>query len=124
MEGRGVFGADNLSYATETEIIQRSRQSSVCPSVSDGNTGFELPVFVPTLAPILPKRLRVLVVEDAVSIQKIFGRWLTNQGCEVVIAQNGLVGLEFMKTQQFDICFMDFLMVRQFTLTSTCLHLL
>mmetsp|Transcript_7172 Transcript_7172/g.7269 ORF Transcript_7172/g.7269 Transcript_7172/m.7269 type:complete len:1025 (+) Transcript_7172:60-3134(+) len=54
--------------------------------------------------------LRILLVEDTVSIQKLMGRWLSNHDCDVTIADNGLIGLEKMKTQQFDICFMDFFM--------------
>lgn len=57
-------------------------------------------------------KLRILLVDDTLSVQKLMGRWLKNQGCEVTYAQNGKIGLYLLKTQQFDICFMDFLMVR------------
>jgi hypothetical protein len=56
-------------------------------------------------------KLRILLVDDTLSVQKLMGRWLKNQGCEVMFAQNGKIGLHLLKTQQFDICFMDFLMV-------------
>jgi PleD family two-component response regulator len=55
--------------------------------------------------------LRILLVDDTLSVQKLMGRWLKNQGCEVTYALNGKIGLHLLKTQQFDICFMDFLMV-------------
>lgn len=55
--------------------------------------------------------LRVLLVEDTVSQQKLMGKWLNGQGCEVTFAINGKIGLELLKTRQFDICLMDFLMV-------------
>eukprot|EP00596_Hydrurales_sp_CCMP1899_P000328 CAMPEP_0119047644 /NCGR_PEP_ID=MMETSP1177-20130426/54324_1 /TAXON_ID=2985 /ORGANISM="Ochromonas sp, Strain CCMP1899" /LENGTH=933 /DNA_ID=CAMNT_0007022477 /DNA_START=162 /DNA_END=2960 /DNA_ORIENTATION=- len=54
--------------------------------------------------------LRILLVDDTLSVQKLMGRWLKNQGCEVTYALNGKIGLHLLKTQQFDICFMDFLM--------------
>lgn len=39
-------------------------------------------------------------------------KWLHGQGCEVVCAVNGKIGLELLKTKQFDVAFIDFLMVR------------
>jgi CheY-like chemotaxis protein len=62
--------------------------------------------------------LRVLLVEDTVSQQKLMGKWLNGQGCEVTFAINGKIGLELLKTRQFDICLMDFLMVGSFPLLS------
>jgi CheY-like chemotaxis protein len=54
----------------------------------------------------------VLLVEDTISQQKLMSKWLHGQGCEVVCAVNGKIGLELLKTKQFDIAFIDFLMVR------------
>ena len=58
------------------------------------------------------KKLRVLLVEDSLSIQKLMTRWLKSRGCDVTIASNGKIGLNYMLTQEYDVCFMDFLMVR------------
>ena len=55
--------------------------------------------------------IRVLLVDDSVAIQKVMKRWLENNGCIVTSAQNGKVGLALLKEQNFDITFMDFLMV-------------
>jgi CheY-like chemotaxis protein len=63
----------------------------------------------------------VLLVEDTVSQQKLMGKWLNGQGCEVTFAINGKIGLELLKTRQFDICLMDFLMVGFFPLLSSSL---
>ena len=38
------------------------------------------------------------------------GKWLRHHGCEVTIASNGKLGLKYMKSKQFDVCFIDFLM--------------
>ena len=58
------------------------------------------------------KKLHVLLVEDTLTQQKLMGKWLNGQGCIVTFALNGKVGLELLKTKKFDLCFMDFLMVR------------
>ena len=59
------------------------------------------------------RKLSVLLVEDTLSQQKLMSKWLHGQGCEVVCAVNGKIGLELLKTKQFDIAFIDFLMVRR-----------
>ena len=56
-------------------------------------------------------RLRVLLVEDSLSVQKIFGSWLRANECEVMGALNGKLGLKCMKTKHFDVCFVDFITV-------------
>ena len=56
--------------------------------------------------------VRVLVIDDSVAIQKVMKRWLECNGCVVTSAENGKVGLFLLKEQQFDIAFVDFLMVR------------
>jgi len=58
------------------------------------------------------KSCRVLIVDDSFAIQKVMRRWLECSGCTVTIAENGKAGLALLKEQQFDITFMDFLMVR------------
>ena len=57
------------------------------------------------------RRMRVLVVEDSLPIQKMMRRWLEMSQCEVDILDNGLVGLELLKRIPFDIVFTDFVMV-------------
>ena len=57
-------------------------------------------------------KLKVLLVEDSIAIQKVMRRWLESNGCIVTTAENGKVGLALLKEQSFDITFMDFLMVR------------
>ena len=39
------------------------------------------------------------------------GKWLRiTQKCDVTIAANGKIGLDFLKRFRYDVCFMDFLM--------------
>jgi hypothetical protein len=58
-----------------------------------------------------PQQLEVLVIEDTLLIQKMLTRWFTQHGCHVTCADNGLIGLQCMKTKQFDLVICDFLMV-------------
>ena len=57
-------------------------------------------------------RLRVLLIEDSLAVQKLLGSWLRANGCDVMGALNGKLGLKCMKIKQFDICFVDFVTVR------------
>lgn len=59
-----------------------------------------------------PTKVRVLIVEDSASIAKMMTRWLEKNDCVVHCASNGKIGLEMLKETQFDIMFLDFLMVR------------
>jgi CheY-like chemotaxis protein len=51
-----------------------------------------------------------LVVDDSIVIRKTLGRALSKLGYEVVMAEDGLQGLEELKKKVFDLTFMDFLM--------------
>ena len=55
--------------------------------------------------------LRVLLCEDSIPSQKMMTKWLQKHGCIVTVASNGKDGLEYMTTEEFDVCMMDFLMV-------------
>ena len=56
--------------------------------------------------------VRVLLVDDTVSIQRVMRRWLETEHCEVTVASNGLEAVTALQTKVFDLCFMDFMMVR------------
>jgi len=60
--------------------------------------------------PTYKRILKVLLVDDSVTVQKVVGIWLKKKNCLVTSALNGLIALELMKTTVFDIVFMDFLM--------------
>lgn len=71
--------------------------------------------FIPIPETTTIKKLHVLLVEDTLTQQKLMGKWLNGQGCVVTFALNGKIGLELMKSKKFDICLMDFLLVRKQT---------
>ncbi len=60
-------------------------------------------------------QLKVLVIEDTISVQKLLSRWLQKNGCLATCANNGKIGLDLLKTSVFDIVLIDFLMVRFFS---------
>lgn len=68
-----------------------------------------------------PKQLRVLIIEDTLSVQKLLSRWMQKAGCKVTCANNGSLGLNQLMTACFDIVFVDFLMVRHIFIELTVL---
>lgn len=55
----------------------------------------------------LDEKLSILLVEDNLLNQKLAKNVLNNFGFDVVIADNGLIGLEILKKQSFDLILMD-----------------
>ncbi|MDA3788500.1 MAG: response regulator [Desulfobacula sp.] len=55
-------------------------------------------------------RPRVLVVDDEVRIQKACQRLLTEEGCDVEVAGNGIKGLKMIEEKHFDIILLDLMM--------------
>jgi PAS domain S-box-containing protein len=53
---------------------------------------------------------RVLVVDDEVRIQKACQRLLTEEGCDVEVADNGIQGLKMIEKTHFDIILLDLMM--------------
>ena len=53
---------------------------------------------------------RVLVVDDEVRIQKVCQRLLTEEGCDVEVAQDGIKGLKMIDEKHFDIILLDLMM--------------
>ncbi|WP_300463607.1 response regulator [Desulfobacula sp.] len=53
---------------------------------------------------------RVLVVDDEVRIQKACKRLLTEEGCDVEVAENGINGLKMLEEKHFDIILLDLMM--------------
>lgn len=56
------------------------------------------------------RRKCALIIDDSLTIRKVFERALISLGFEVRQAENGLVGLEEMKGTVYDIVLCDFLM--------------
>ena len=52
--------------------------------------------------------VRVLVVEDQPTVQKILHRILSQYNCEVKVARNGRIGVECMRGEAWDVVLVDF----------------
>ena len=57
-------------------------------------------------------QLRVLIVDDSLSVRKVQERMLTELGCKVATASDGLYALEKLREQEFDLIFTDLEMPR------------
>ena len=57
-----------------------------------------------------PRKKRALLIEDSAVIRKMLNKLLTKKGYEVSEADNGMQGLEKLKSSLFDITLVDFLM--------------
>jgi CheY-like chemotaxis protein len=70
------------------------------------------PAQAPPVQATPASKLRVLIVDDSPSIQKILGRWFQRNDCEILSAMNGQLGVEAIQSSDppVDIVFMDFLM--------------
>ena len=53
---------------------------------------------------------RILVIDDDPNVVRIVEKWLENDGCEVVSALNGEVGLERAKAEDFDLILSDLML--------------
>eukprot|EP01039_Chlorochromonas_danica_P009430 gene9430-10415_t len=64
--------------------------------------------------------LQVLIIDDSVTVQKAMTIWLEKKKCQVTTALNGAIALDLLKTNAYDLVFLDFLMPVMDGLT--CLH--
>lgn len=113
----------NMKKAGKTKTIDSNLSQNV---TSAGTTVVAPPVQVTSTAkneivmslkdmitghvPTRDRPLRVLMVDDSLTVQKVMGIWLSKKNCVVTQALNGQVALDLMKNTAFDIVFMDFLM--------------
>jgi chemosensory pili system protein ChpA (sensor histidine kinase/response regulator) len=58
------------------------------------------------------EQTRVLVVDDSLSVRKVQERYFKDLGCQVTVASDGLVALEKLREQDFDLIFTDLEMPR------------
>jgi CheY-like chemotaxis protein len=117
-DSKGTESVTGDKVSTETVKVEYIL-TVPCKVVKELRVAIErsLSVTSPTNDEEAAQPLRVLVVDDCKMIQKVLGRFLKSQKCEVTTAENGLVGFELLKhccedndTAPFDVMFMDFLM--------------
>lgn len=67
----------------------------------------------------VPKKMRVLLVEDNLINQQAFKLMLEKMGCDVTMASDGLEAVRISRKEDFDIIFMDIQMPRMDGITAT-----
>jgi len=74
---------------------------------------------------VLPKRPRILIVEDHAPTRQAMKRLITQAGAEVVTARDGEEGLGYLLTQRFDVLLTDLRMpvMDGFELVHHCMKL-
>jgi CheY-like chemotaxis protein/signal transduction histidine kinase len=99
-----------VTLANLAEAVKESKKTSPCTAIDRPTTSLSLREMIGLEVPTYKRILKVLLVDDSVTVQKVVGIWLKKKNCLVTSALNGLIALELMKTTVFDIVFMDFLM--------------
>jgi len=56
------------------------------------------------------KTMRVLLAEDDMGLQHIYGRILRDSGCDVIVASNGEDALNLLQTEVFALALLDILL--------------
>ena len=82
------------------------------PRVEAFEPATAVPGFAPELVAPAPSRMRVLFIDDSVSVRKVAERALTDLGVEVVLAVDGIDGLDRLRAGRFDLVFTDLEMPR------------
>eukprot|EP01038_Epipyxis_sp_PR26KG_P009744 gene9744-13111_t len=84
--------------------------STVMPEVAPGMIIANVNTLIDQTIDIPSRKLRVLIVEDTKSVQKLLQNWFSKNGCEVSCADNGSVGLTMLTSNDYDLVIVDYLM--------------
>lgn len=107
---RGERGPRQARPATEPPTLRPGSATDHPGSEPTGAPTTRAPVTGPATAANGP--LRVLFVDDSISVRKVAERTLTELGVEVTVAVDGVDGLERLRASRFDLVFTDLEMPR------------
>lgn len=97
-------------FTDEAFAALKPASSVSCQQASKADIVMSLRDMINGDIPTHLRPLRVLMVDDSLTVQKVMGIWLSKKNCVVTQALNGQVALDHMKETAYDIVFMDFLM--------------
>lgn len=97
-QSSSVLGVSLLADGTPAPILD-------VPELYERWPGLELSAFLP--APVAKKRLRILVVDDAVTSRHVESTILESMGHEVEQAGDGLQAIRMLEKKQFDLVVTD-----------------
>lgn len=113
-----AVGGDEQSLSNSSERKGAGSMMLVNPNILPPDVVSSAKAASPPPAGQKKDVVKVLVIEDSLIVQKLFVKLLKGLNCEVKLAKNGKIGLDMLKTNDFDITFMDFLMPVQDGLTT------
>ncbi|XOV72907.1 MAG: ATP-binding protein [Verrucomicrobiota bacterium] len=91
VKGQGSRFEFSLAFSaaqTDTSFFRKTNELSPVPMRSE-------------------KSFRALIIDDVAENREVLSRILSDMGAEVSTAENGLMGLEFLETESFDVVFLD-----------------
>ena len=113
------YGGTGLGLAISKRIVDLMNGSIYLQSENGKGSSFIIEIMLPKastkvglkqqkeLETLSGQKLNVLLAEDNIVNQKIAVKVLSKVGCEVTVAENGLVALEKLSKMKPDIIFMD-----------------
>lgn len=103
-------GMGRLRSFSCNAIMERLQDEADLPSTPENSINMSLIELYDLDIESFDATVRVLIVEDSVSIQMMLSKYLRRVGCEVDVSSNGLEGYNLMKTMNYDIIITDFVM--------------
>jgi PleD family two-component response regulator len=110
-----------MKAAYNAESVTRGRgrgRDQLSNWLAKGNSLEAAPALAAPMHMQRSEGLRVLLVEDTSIYERLMNGALVQMGCDVTTVAHGGHALNFLKTQPFDICFVDLCTVSCFTSTS------
>ena len=115
----GIMGSEGRARTGKAPTVQRELPGAnddavgpALPAPTDGSIDSNDPV-VQAIAPAPQKsRLRVLFVDDSLSVRKVAEQMLEAAGIDVTVAVDGVDGLAKLRNSSFDLVFTDLEMPR------------
>jgi CheY-like chemotaxis protein len=115
--GSGGLGPGESESESESESVARGRgRDQLSNWLAKGNSLEAAPALAAPMHMHRSEGLRVLLVEDTSIYERLMNGALVQMCCDVTTVAHGGHALNFLKTQPFDICFIDLCTVSCFAI--------